>query len=182
MPVTAQTTKVNISRITPAEKRSKEIIANRELITFNYQDAKVSGKKVVLSDGDKITFFPILDIELNQVTISGHVVEPGMYSLGTFKDLKSLIIEAAKGVLPDAYMERVDVTSVKNGITVSNSYNLNDILNSNVSIPLNDMDQVQVYSNERVEGAKSVSISGYGVNNFSTGWKENLSLYDLILT
>ena len=36
-------------------------------------------------------------MELNQVTISGHVVEPGMYSLGTFKDLKSLIIDAAKG-------------------------------------------------------------------------------------
>ena len=64
-------------------------------------------------------------------------------------DLKLLITDAAKGVLPDVYMERVDVNSVVNGITVSNSYNLNDILNSNVSVPLNDMDQVQVYSNER---------------------------------
>ena len=62
-------------------------------------------------------------------------------------------------------MERVDVNSIVNGITVSNSYNLNDILSSNVSVPLNDMDQVQVYSNQRVEGAKSVSISGYGVDN-----------------
>ena len=182
LPVTAQTTKVNISRITPADKRTKEIIADRELITFNYQEAKISGKKVPLSDGDKITFFPILDIELNQVTISGHVIEPGMYSLGTFKDLKSLIMDAAKGVLPDVYMERVDVTSIINGITVSNSYNLNEILNSNVYVPLNDMDQVQVYSNQRVEGAKEVSISGYGVDNISTIWKENLSVYDLIFS
>jgi protein involved in polysaccharide export with SLBB domain len=121
-------------------------------------------------------------MELNQVTISGHVAEPGVYSLGTFKDVKSLIMDAAKGVLPDVYTEKVDVTSIKNGITVSNSYNLNDILNSNVSVPLNDMDQVQVYSNERVEGAKSVSISGYGVENFSTNWKENLSVYDLIFS
>ena len=182
LPVTAQTTKVNISRITPADKRSKDIVADRELITFNYQDAKVSGKKVDLSDGDKITFFPILDIELNQVTISGHVVEPGMYSLGTFKDLKSLIMDAAKGVLPDAFMERVDVNSIVNGVTVINSYNLLDILNSNITVTLNDMDQVQVYSNERVEGAKSVSISGYGVDNFTTIWKENLSIYDLIFS
>ena len=182
LPITAQTTKVNISRITPADKRTKDIIADRELITFNYQKAKVSGKKVALSDGDKITFFPILDMELNQVTVSGHVVEPGMYSLGTYNDLKSLIIDAAKGVLPDVYMERVDVTSILNGITVSNSYNLNEILNSNVSVLLNDMDQVQVYSNERVEGAKSVSISGYGVSAISTTWKENLSLYDLIFS
>ena len=182
LPVTAQTTKVNISRITPADKRTKDVIADRELITFNYQDAKVSGKKVVLSDGDKITFFPILDTELNQVTVSGHVIEPGIYSLGTYNDLKSLILDAAKGVLPDVYTEKVDVISILNGITVNNTYNLSDVLNSNISVPLNDMDQVQVYSNERVEGAKSVSISGYGVDNFTTKWKENLSIYDLIFS
>jgi hypothetical protein len=44
------------------------------------------------------------------------------------------------------------------------------------------MDQVQVYSNERVDGAKEVSISGYGVENISTKWKENLSVYDLIFS
>ena len=182
LPVTAQTTKVNVSRITPAEKRSKEVIADRELFTFNYQEAKDKGEKINLSDGDKITFFPILDIELNQVTISGHVAEPGMYSLSTYGDLKSLITDAAKGVLPDVYLERVDVTSISEGISISNSYNLKDILNSNVSVQLNDMDLVQVYSNERVEGAKLVSISGYGVDNITTPWKENLSIYDLIFS
>jgi len=182
LPITAQTTKVNLSRITPADKRSKDVLADRELITFNYQEAKDSNKKIKLSDGDKITFFPILDMELNQVTISGHVVEPGMYSLGTFKDLRSLIMDAAKGVLPDAYMERVDVTSIINGITVSNTYNLNDVLNANKSVLLNDMDQVVLYSNDRVEGAKTVSISGYGVRASTTNWKENLSIYDLIFS
>ncbi len=182
LPVTAQTNKVNISRITPADKRKKDIIADRELITFNYQEAIDMNKKINLSDGDKITFFPILNIELNQITVFGHVAEPGVYSLTTYKDLKSLIIDAAKGVLPDAYMQRVDVNSILNGITVSNSYNLRDVLNSNIFIPLNDMDQVQVYSNERVEGAKSVSISGYGVESFSTAWKENLSVYDLVFS
>ena len=180
LPITAQTTKVNISRITPVDKRSKEIIADRELITFNYQQAKDLNKKIELLDGDKITFFPILNMELNQVTISGHVVEPGMYSLGTYKDLKTLITDAANGVLPDAYMERVDVTSISNGITINNSYNLNDIQNLNKSVLLNDMDKVQVYSNDRVEGTKLVSISGYGVSTTSIPWKENLSLYDLI--
>jgi polysaccharide biosynthesis/export protein len=182
LPVTAQTTKVNISRITPADKRSKDVIADRELITFNYQEAKDFNNKINLTDGDKITFFPILDLELNQVTVSGHVVEPGMYSLGTYNDLKSLIMDAANGVLPDVYIERVDVTSIVNGITVSNSYNLNDVLNSTKSVLLNDMDQVQVYSNERVEGVKTVSISGYGVDNLTKSWKENLSIYDLIFS
>ena len=140
------------------DKRTKELIANRELLTFNYQQAIDLGNKINLSDGDKITFFPILDLELNQVTISGHVFEPGMYSLLTFKDLKSLIIDAAKGVQPDVYMDRVDVNSIVDGITVSNSYNLNDILNSNKSVLLNDLDEVIVYNNKRVEGNKTVSI------------------------
>ena len=182
LPITAQTTKVNISRITPADKRNKDVIVDRELITFNFQEAKVSGEKILLSDGDKITFFPILDMELNQVTVSGHVVEPGMYSLGTFNDLKSLIMDGAKGVLPDVYMEKVDVTSISNGTMVNNSYDLSEVLNSSVYIPLNDMDEVVVYSNNRVEGSKSISISGYGVKDFTTNWRENLSLYDLIFS
>tara|TARA_Y100001954_G_scaffold232042_1_gene282654 strand:+ start:233 stop:2827 length:2595 start_codon:yes stop_codon:yes gene_type:complete len=182
LPVTAQTTKVNISRITPANKRSKEVIADRELITFNYQEAKDLGKKINLSDGDKITFFPILDMELNQVTVLGHVVEPGTYSLGTYKDLKSLITDAAKGVLPDVYTEKVNVISIVNGIEVNNSYNLSEVLNSNISVTLNDMDLVEVFSNKRVEGDKFVTISGYGVDNLTTTWKENLSLYDLIFS
>ena len=182
LPVTAQTRKVNISRITPPNMRTKEIIADRELITFNYQEAKDAGKKINLTDGDKITFFPILDLELNQVTVSGHVAQPGMYSLSTYNDLKSLIMDAAKGVLPDVYLERVDVTSILNGITVVNSYNLNDILNSSTYTRLNDLDQVTVYSNERVDGAKFVSISGYGVESITTSWKENLSIYDLIFS
>ena len=182
LPVTAQTTKVNISRITPTNKRSKDIVADRELITFNYEEAKNSNKKVILSNGDKITFFPILDRELNKVTISGHVYQPGTYSILTFRDLKSLINEAAKGVLPDVYMDRVDVVSISNGISINNSYVLSEILNSDKYVSLNDMDSVNIYSNERVEGVKTVSISGYGVSATTETWKENMSIYDLIFS
>ena len=121
-------------------------------------------------------------MELNQVTVLGHVVEPGMYSPSTYSDLRSLIMDAAKGVLPNVYFERVDVSSISNGITVLKSYNLNDIINSNIYVKSKDMDKVQVYSNERVEGTKTVSISGYGVESLTTFWKENLSIYDLIFS
>ena len=78
LPATAQTTKVNISRITPADKRTSEILADRELITLDYQERLRSSQKInSILDGDKITFFPILDLEINKVTISGHVYEPG---------------------------------------------------------------------------------------------------------
>ena len=182
LPVTAQTTKVNISRITPADKRTKDIVADRELITFNYEEVKSSNKKITLFDGDKITFFPILDEELNKVSISGHVFQPGTYSLQTYNNLKSLINQAAKGVKPDVYTERVDVVSDIDGVPVNNSYVLSEILNSSISVTLNDMDQVQVYSNSSIEGVKSVSISGYGVSPTTLTWKENLNIYDLIFS
>jgi protein involved in polysaccharide export with SLBB domain len=185
LPVTAQTTKVNISRITPADKRSNDVLANRELITFDYQEAKNSKNKTFIQDGDKITFFPILDLEINQVSISGHVYEPGTYSLNSFKDLKSLIKQAAKGIKEETYMQRVDVTSRLDGFNSTetlNSYNLADILSSKKIVNLNDLDNVVVYSVENVEGSKTVSISGYGVEDLTTTWKENLSIYDLIFS
>ena len=39
-----------------------------------------------------------------------------------------------------------------------------------------------VYSIENVEGDKTVSISGYGVEDLTTTWKENMSIYDLIFS
>jgi protein involved in polysaccharide export with SLBB domain len=185
LPVTAQTTKVNISRITPADKRSKDVLANRELITFDYQKAKNSKNKTLIQDGDKITFFPILDLEINQVTISGHVYEPGTYSLNSFKDLKSLINQAAKGIMEETYMQRVDVISRYEGFNSTetlNSYNLADILSSKKIVNLNDLDNVVIFSKENVEGDKTVSISGYGVEDLTTTWKENMSVYDLIFS
>ena len=50
----------------------------------------------------------ISDLQFDQVTISGHVWEPGTYSLKTFPTLKSLIFEAAKGFMPNVYFEKID--------------------------------------------------------------------------
>jgi len=199
LPATAQTTKVNISRITPADKRTSEIVADRELITINYQERLKSSKKTSLFDGDKISFFRILDLELNKVTISGHVYEPGDYSLSAFKNLKSLILVAAKGIKPEVYLDKVDVTSLINGIEgtqLLNSYNLSDVISGKKDVILKDLDEVRLYSNLEIEGDKNIFISGYGViedvNNDLIGsdvnigktirWKENMSVYDLIFS
>ena len=166
LPATTQTTKVNISRITPADKRISEIVADRELITINYQERLRASKKTTLLDGDKITFFPILDLELNKVSISGHVYEPGDYSLSAFKKLRSLILNAAKGVKPEVYLDKVDVTSLINGIDgtqLLNSYNLSDIISGKKDVVLLDLDEVVVYSNLEIEGDKNISIRGYGI-------------------
>jgi len=80
-------------------------------------------------------------------------------------------------------MQRVDVISRFDGFNSTetlNSYNLADILSDKKIVNLNDLDNVVVYSIENVEGDKTVSISGYGVEDLTTTWKENMSIYDFI--
>ena len=177
LPPTTQTNKINISRITPSEDRTSEIISDRTLLTVALDDTKIN-----LVDGDTITFFQILDIESNVVSISGHVFDPGVYSLQGYSDLKSLIFDAAKGIMPDVYLERVDVVSVLDGIEIYNSYVLSDVISGDVTIQLADADRAIIYSNASVEGSKSVSIGGYGVTAQAIPWKENFSLYDFIFS
>jgi protein involved in polysaccharide export with SLBB domain len=179
LPPTTQTNKINISRITPSADRTSKVISDRTLLTVALDKNNVS-----LADGDKITFFQILDIETNVVSISGHVFDPGVYSLKSYSDLKSLIFDAAKGIKPEVYLERVDVVSVNilDGTETFNSYVLSDVIYSNLKIKLKDNDRVTIYSIAQVEGAKLISIGGYGVEDQTIAWKENFSLYDFIFS
>ena len=177
LPPTTQTNKINISRIIPSEERTLEVISDRTLLTVALDDTKID-----LVDGDTITFFQILDIESNVVTISGHVFDPGVYSLQGYSDLKSLIFDAAKGIMPDVYLERVDVISILDGIENYNSYVLSEVISGDVAVQLADGDRVVVYSNAQVEGGKTISIGGYGVKARTIAWKENFSLYDFIFS
>ncbi len=175
LPPTTQINKINISRITPSKDRTLEIISDRTLLTVALDDSKIN-----LVDGDTITFFKILDKETDQVSILGHVYDPGVYSLQTYSDLKSLIFDAAKGVQPDAYFDKVDVISIFDGIEIANSYVLTEVVSGEIVIKLKDQDRVVVYSNDKVQGDKSISIGGYGVTAQTITWKENFSLYDFI--
>tara|TARA_Y100000385_G_scaffold147665_1_gene153215 strand:+ start:333 stop:2954 length:2622 start_codon:yes stop_codon:yes gene_type:complete len=177
LPPTTQTNKINISRITPSEDRIFEVISDRTLLTV-----ALDGTNVNLVDGDTITFFQILDIESNVVSISGHVFDPGVYSLKSYSNLKSLIFDAAKGIQPDVYLKRVDVISILDGIEIYNSYVLSDVISGDIDVQLADGDLVTLYSNFSAHGRKSISISGYGVNNKTIAWKENFSLYDFIFS
>ena len=177
LPPTTQTNKINISRITPSEDRIFEVISDRTLLTV-----ALDGTNVNLVDGDTITFFQILDIESNVVSISGHVFDPGVYSLKSYSNLKSLIFDAAKGIQPDVYLKRVDVISILDGIEIYNSYVLSDVISGDIDVQLADGDLVTLYSNFSAHGGKSISISGYGVNNKTIAWKENFSLYDFIFS
>ena len=182
LPATAIKNKVNIKRI----KLQSDSEFNRELITINYEQALSQNKRVPLNDLDVIKFFSILDIVENIVSISGHVYQPGEYALSQYPTLKALITDAAKGILVDTYLKKVDVIGIilpeeEIGLT---SYNLSDILSGKVNVLLKENDMVTIYSEAQIEGAQEITISGYGVRGGTKNypWLENQSLYDLIFS
>tara|TARA_Y100000766_G_scaffold83734_1_gene71184 strand:+ start:538 stop:3138 length:2601 start_codon:yes stop_codon:yes gene_type:complete len=179
---TTQINKVNIQRIIPANERDSSSIIDRKLITINYQKLLNENKKIDLKDGDQVTFFRILDLQSDQVSITGHVYEPGTYSLKTYSSLKSLIIDAAKGFMPDVYMNKLDVYSLVNGVEVLNTYNLSEVLLGENQVDLLDGDRVIIYNNLEIEGSKLVSIAGFEDPELTINWKENFSLYDIIFS
>ena len=182
LPATAIKNKVNIKRI----KLQSDSEFNRELITINYEKALSQNKMVPLNDLDVIKFFSILDIVENIVSISGNVYQPGEYALSQYPTLKALITDAAKGILVDTYLKKVDVIGIilpKEEIGLT-SYNLSDILSGKVNVLLKENDMVTIYSEAQIEGAQEITISGYGVRGGTKNypWLENQSLYDLIFS
>tara|TARA_X000000950_G_scaffold14462_1_gene15626 strand:+ start:635 stop:3274 length:2640 start_codon:yes stop_codon:yes gene_type:complete len=179
---TTQTNKVNIQRIIPQNERIKSNVIDRKLITVNYQEYIDNEKDLNLIDGDQVIFFRILDLEIDQVSIQGNVFDPGTFSLSTFPTLKAIINDAAKGVKPYTYFEKVEVLSIINGTEVVNNYNLSDILDDKVTVKLQESDLVTVFNKSQVEGEKRVTLSGFLNPNedIILNWKENLSIHDII--
>jgi protein involved in polysaccharide export with SLBB domain len=193
--VSAALDRVNILRIDPSRDVSDN--SDKKLLTIDFNSIKNSREKFELFDGDQIELFSLIDRVANNVSIQGNVYNPGTYSIEKYKDLKSLIVGAARGVKEDTYFDKVDVNGIKfpNGEQTFATYNLTDILSGSIQASLNERDQVIVYSQQKVMGTPVVYISGYGIENSSselentsTGiensivktWRENLSLYDLI--
>ena len=182
LPVGASLNNVNVSRIKPFKDREQELVFDRFLTTINYSDYKNNKKQnFILTDGDVVNVKTILSKQKNNVTISGNVYAPGTFALNVYKDLKTLILDGAKGLKPNTYLDKIDINKEdENGILSYKTFNLQSILNGEIEVILDENDQVKIYSLAEVEGSKTVSISGYGVRAKTVTIRENLSLFDLI--
>ena len=181
---------ISINRITPLEERAKEEIYTRYLSTVNWQKLASENKNFTLFDGDSIHVNTILDKVLNEVTINGAINQPGIYSINTYPDLKSLIELAAKGIKPKTNTEKVDVFHTDlNGRRSFESLNLEEVLSGNQNLNLQHNDRVVLYSDEHVQGEEpwieyySFMKDTSETNNYvRMAWSENLSLYDLVFS
>ena len=173
----SSTDNVNISWIKSFESRLDDDIYNRSILTLDFFE----NPKFNLIDGDIVSFSSILLKRLNEVTLTGNVNNPGIYSLTKYSNLKSLIENAGKGLAPNTFLEKVDI--YKQDLSGNKSfvtYNLDSVLNGGIEIELEQDDEVIIYSLDKVEGNRLIKISGFGTNEKTLFWRDNLSIFDLV--
>ena len=182
LPADASLNNVNISRIKPFKDRKQELVFDRFLTTINYASIQKNAQKdFQLTDGDLVSVQEILATQKNKVFIEGNVNAPGSYALDIFKDLKTLINSGAKGVLPNTYMQKLDINKVdEQGNLSFKTYNLSSVLNDQIQVSLQENDSVKIYALEEVQGAQTVTISGFVTEPKTIFWSKDLSIFDLI--
>jgi protein involved in polysaccharide export with SLBB domain len=182
LPADAAVNAVNISRIKPFQERTQQLVFDRFLTTINYAGIqKKTQKDFQLMDGDLVSVQEILAAQKNQVYIEGNVNAPGSYALDVFKDLKTLINQGAKGLLPNTYMQKLDINKVDNKGNLSfKTFNLSSVLDDKIKVSLQENDTIKIYALEEVQGAQTVTISGFVEKPKTIFWSKNLSVFDLI--
>ena len=67
--------------------------------------------------------------------------------MNVYKDLKTLILDGAKGLKPNTYLDKIDINKVdEKGILSYKTFNLQSILNGEIKVVLDENDQVKIYS------------------------------------
>ena len=83
----------------------------------------------------------MLPDKLNTISITGNVYKEGNYPLDKYKNLKALIEDAAMGLKPETYMDKVDVIkeNLFTGLKSFKTFNLNDIIDGSENYILEEM-------------------------------------------
>lgn len=179
---TATIDRFQIERIVPFEKRTEEIMHSKEVLEYKLGTVKnrqVMIEPVELRDGDVITVFPISNILINYVNISGAVLLPGKYSLEDNMTLGDLIDQTG-GLLPEAYLEKIHLTRMYPDLTTK-LFDLNLKDPESMNFKLETSDRIRVFSIWELISKNNVKISGHvkrvGTVNLDGGAK----ISDLIL-
>jgi protein involved in polysaccharide export with SLBB domain len=163
----AYTNFLSLSRNTDREKEVQDIA---------YADIG----KIQLQNGDILQVNPILERFTNRISISGAVFHPGDYELTPEMKLSDLI-RKADGVKEDAFLNRGQITRLKDDYTLENiSFNLKNVLSGNEDITLKKEDKISILSLFELREEWTINIVGEVQNPQQIPFRENMTLGDLI--
>ena len=152
-------------------------------VTFNLDDV-LSGKTVVgLEREDAVTLYRKSDlVEQKNVTIAGHVQNPGAFTFSEGMTVADLILQA-RGVREDTYGNRGHIRRISaDGTPVMLTFNVERVLSGEENIPLQREDQVRIFSISELRQDATVTISGEVQSGGTFPYYEGMTLEDLILT
>ncbi len=164
----AYTARIKVSQINDQQRKLTDVVEE------DY-------KNYIPLRGDKFTVESILDRFENRVNIKGAVFRPGNYELQKGLTLSKLI-ENAAGLKEDAFMDRGTITRLKSdNSTELISFNLKDIINKSVNIPLQREDSVYIASIFDLRNKYTITINGSVRKPGILAFADSMKVEDLIL-
>ena len=163
---TAYKSRLKVTRLTNREVKVVDVLADQYKL-FTMQDGDVAVAEAVLTRYE------------NQVTISGAVYRPGIYSLDQNKTLKELVT-SAEGARGEALMGRVNIQRTREDMTTENiTVDLTRIMNgTDADLPLQREDLVTVNSKFDLAEFGDILIQGEVNRPGSIGYVSNMTLED----
>jgi polysaccharide biosynthesis/export protein len=178
---TASRQRVLIERILPPDERTA---TGRDRVTITVSSSALggaSGAAIPLQDGDVVRVFPVAERVRNRIFVDGNVFLRGAQGLSPNMQLSDALRHA--GLKPDTYLGEVLVTRLRSDSTrVQLRAALADTTGAVVNdIPLQEDDQIQVFSLTTFRPVRYVSIGGAVRRSGRVLYREGMTLRDLVL-
>ena len=178
---TASRQRVLIERILPPVERTA---TGRDRVTINVPSSAlggVAGPAIPLQDGDVVRVFPVAERIRNRIFVDGNVFQRGAQGLSPNMRLSDALRQA--GLKPDTYLGEVLVTRLRSDSSrVQLRASLADTTGAVVNdIPLEEDDQIQVFSLTTFRPVRYVSIGGAVRRSGRVLYREGMTLRDLVL-
>lgn len=178
----AELRRVQIRRVLPPEQRAPGV--DRSVLDVPVGDLRAGeGEPIPLRDGDRVHVFAIQDEAMNRVTVSGGVWRPGTYGATDSTRLWD-VLEAAGGLLPDAFEGRAQIQRLQEDFTrrmIPVSLERTGEGEPAENPLLEGMDQIFVYARRRLREDRAVSIGGWVREPGVYPYVEGMTVADLVL-
>ena len=178
---TASRQRVLIERILPPAERTA---TGRDRVTIDVSSSALvgaAGPAIPLQDGDVVRVFPVAERVRNRIFVDGNVFQRGAQGLSPNMRLSDALRHA--GLKPDTYLGEVLVTRLRSDSSrVQLRASLADTTGTVVNdIPLQEDDQIQVFSLTTFRPVRYVSIGGAVRRSGRVLYREGMTLRDLVL-
>lgn len=170
-----------------AKVQVERIEGNRSRIVLDYEtkpeQPKLNLEAIEILDRDMIKVFPIHKAVRHVVTLKGNVARPGEYQYREGMRVTDLI-PAFTAVLPDSYLDSVEITRMvpPDFHKESSSINLRKALEGDLkeNILLQEQDSIKVLPRSEMEEKLIVSISGQVLNPGTYDYYPRMTVRDLV--